>query len=66
MLAVCIKRMTFPEKKDEEVCDESNLQAIEENDAQVNLAFKLPYLEKGYLGTEGYHTRLYYVATILC
>lgn len=62
MLAACIKRMAFPEKKDDQACNESELQAIEENDAQVNKAFKLPYLEKGYFGTEGYHTRLYYVA----
>lgn len=62
MLAACIKRMAFPEKEDEQVCNEPELQAIEENDAQVNKAFKLPYLEKGYFGTEGYHTRLYYVA----
>ena len=62
MLAACIKRMAFPKKTDEQTCNESELQAIEENDAQVNEAFKLPYLEKGYFGTEGYHTRLYYVA----
>lgn len=62
ILAACIKRMAFPEKKDDQACNESELQAIEENDAQVNKAFKLPYLEKGYFGTEGYHTRLYYVA----
>lgn len=62
MLAACIKRMAFPGKEDEQECNESELQAIEENDAQVNKAFQLPYLEKGYFGTKGYHTRLYYVA----
>ena len=62
MLAACIKRMAFPEKEDDQVCNESDQQAIEENDAQVNEAFKLSYLEKGYFGTKGYHTRLYYVA----
>lgn len=62
MLAACIKRMAFPKLTDEEACNESELQAIEENNAQVNKAFKLPYLEKGYFGTKGYHTKLYYVA----
>ena len=62
MLAACIKRMAFPKMTDEETCNESELQAIEENNAQVNKAFQLPYLEKGYFGTKGYHTRLYYVA----
>ena len=62
MLAACIKRMAFPGKNDEQVCNEPELQAIEENAAQVNEAFKLPYLEKGYFGTEDYHTRLYYIA----
>ena len=62
MLGACIKRMAFPGKTDEEVCDESQLLAIDENNAQVNEAFKLPYLEKGYFGTKDYHTKLYYVA----
>lgn len=62
MLAACIKRMAFPKMTDEETCNESELQAIEENDAQVNVAFKLPYLGKGYFGTKDYHPKLYYVA----
>ena len=62
MLSACIKRMAFPRKNDTDVCDDSNLQSIKENDAQVNKAFKLPYLEKGYFGTKDYHPKLYYVA----
>lgn len=46
MLAACIKRKAFPGKKDEEICDDSVLESIAENEAQVNKAFKLPYMEK--------------------
>ena len=41
---------------------EQHLETFTENAAQVNKAFKLPYLEKGYFGTKDYHPKLYYVA----
>ena len=62
MLAACIKRKAFPGKKDEEICDDSVLESIAENEAQVNKAFKLPYLEKDYFPKEGYHSKLFYMA----
>lgn len=62
MLAACIKRKAFPGKKDEEICDDSVLESIAENEAQVNKAFKLPYLEKDYFPKEGYHPTLFYMA----
>lgn len=62
MLAACIKRMAFPGKQDEDVCDDFVLEAIEENDAQVNDAFKLPYLEKDYFSRDGFHPNLYYLS----
>lgn len=62
MLAACIKRKAFPGKKDEEICDDSVLESIAENEAQVNKAFKLPYLEKDYFPKEGYHPKLFYMA----
>lgn len=62
MLAACIKRKAFPGKKDEEICDDSVLESIAENEAQMNKAFKLPYLEKDYFPKEGYHPKLFYMA----
>lgn len=62
MLAACIKRMAFSGKRDCEICDESEMKAIEDNDAQVNDAFKLPYLEKNYFAKESNHTQLYYLS----
>lgn len=62
MLEACIDRMAFPGKKDEERGDDVKL-TIEDNNAQVNEAFKLPYLEKEYFVKDGiYHTKLYYVS----
>lgn len=62
MLSACIKRMAFPGENDEDVCDDSVLETIEENDAQVNDAFKLPYLEKDYFPKDGIHPHLYYLS----
>lgn len=61
-LAACIKRMAFPSKKDEEVLDDSDAQTVEENNAQVNKAFKLPYLEEEYFKGKKDHPKLYYVS----
>lgn len=61
-LSASIKRMAFPGKKDEESCEESDIYTIEENDAQVNKAFKLAYLEKGYFAEGEYFPTLYYVS----
>ncbi len=49
-------------ENDEDVCDDSVLETIEENDAQVNDAFKLPYLEKDYFPKDGIHPHLYYLS----
>ena len=48
MLAACIKRKAFSGELDEKNCDDSELEAIAENEAQVNKTFRLPYLEKDY------------------
>lgn len=61
MLAACIKRKAFSGKKDDENCDDSELEAIEENEAQVNKAFRLPYLEKDYF-PKGSHSKLFYMS----
>lgn len=47
-LAVCIKKMAFPKDKvqEGERYTSEDMLTIEENDAQVNNAFKLKYLEK--------------------
>ena len=63
VLSASIKRMAFPEQKIEEskYYDTENLITIEENEAQVNSAFKVPYLEKDYfMGTNKY--KLWYIA----
>lgn len=62
MLAACIKRKAFAGEKDEENCDDSTLEAIAENEAQVNKAFRLPYLEKDYFPKGCYHPKLFYMA----
>lgn len=62
MLAACIKRKAFPGKKDEENCDDSELEAIAENEAQVNKAFRLPYLEKDYFPKTCNYNKLYYMS----
>ena len=61
MLIVCIKRKAFSGKKDDENCDDSELEAIAENEAQVNKAFRLPYLEKDYF-PKGSHPKLFYMS----
>ena len=61
MLAACIKRKAFSGKKDDENCDDSELEAIAENEAQVNKAFRLPYLEKDYF-PKGSHPKLFYMS----
>lgn len=61
-LAACIKRKAFPGEKDEDVCDDSQLETIAENEAQVNSAFKVPYLEKDYFPKDGYHPKLFYMS----
>lgn len=61
-LAASIKRKAFTGKKDEDVCDDSELETIAENEAQVNSAFKLPYLIKDYFPKDGYHPKLYYMS----
>lgn len=61
-LAACIKRKAFPGEKDEDVCDDSQLETIAENEAQVNSAFKVPYLEKDYFPRDGYHPKLFYMS----
>ena len=62
VLAASIKRKAFTGKKDEEVCDESQIETIAENEAQVNSAFRVPYLEKDYFPKDGYHPKLYYMS----
>lgn len=61
MLIACIKRKAFSGKKDDENCDDSELEAIAENEAQVNKAFRLPYLEKDYF-PKGSHPKLFYMS----
>lgn len=61
MLAACIKRKAFSGKKDDENCDDSELEAIAENEVQVNKAFRLPYLEKDYF-PKGSHPKLFYMS----
>lgn len=61
-LAASIKRKAFPGKKDEDVCDDSQLETIAENEAQVNTAFRLPYLEKDYFPKDDYHHKLFYMS----
>ncbi len=61
-LAACIKRKAFPGEKDEDVCDDSQLETIAENEAQVNSAFKVPYLEKDYFPKDSYHPKLFYMS----
>lgn len=61
-LAASIKRKAFPGAKDVDVCDESQLETIADNEAQVNKAFKLPYLEKNYFPKDGYHYKLFYMS----
>ena len=62
-LAVCIKKMAFPKDKvqEGERYTSEDMLTIEENDAQVNNAFKLKYLEKNYFGGEK-KDKLYYIA----
>ena len=60
-LAASIKRKAFPGEKDEDVCDDSQLETIAENEAQVNKAFRLPYLEKDYF-PKGSHPKLFYMS----
>lgn len=62
MLAACIKRKAFSGEKDEKNCDDSELEAIADNEAQVNKAFRLSYLEKDYFPKDGYHPKLYYMS----
>ena len=62
VLAASIKRKAFPGEKDEDVCDDSQLETIAENEAQVNSAFKVPYLEKDYFPKNGYYPKLYYMS----
>ena len=62
VLAASIKRKAFPGEKDEDVCDDSCLETIAENEAQVNSAFKVPYLEKDYFPKNGYYPKLYYMS----
>ena len=62
MLAACIKRKAFPGEIDEKNCDDSELEAIAENEAQVNKTFRLPYLEKDYFPKDGYHLKLFYMS----
>lgn len=61
-LAACINRKAFPGEKDEDVCDDSQLETIAENEAQVNSAFKVPYLEKDYFPKDSYHPKLFYMS----
>lgn len=61
-LAASIKRKAFPGEKDEDVCDDSQLETIAENEAQENTAFRLPYLEKDYFPKDGYHHKLFYMS----
>ena len=61
-LAASIKRKAFPGEKDEDVCDDSQLETIAENEAQVNTAFRLPYLEKDYFPKDGCHHKLFYMS----
>ena len=61
-LAACIIRKAFPGAKDEDVCDESQLETIAENEAQVNKAFRLPYLEKNYFPKGRDYHKLYYMS----
>ena len=62
MLAACIKRKAFSGELDEKNCDDSELEAIAENEAQVNKTFRLPYLEKDYFPKDGYHPKLFYMS----
>ena len=62
MLAACIKRKAFSGEIDEKNCDDSELEAIAENEAQVNKTFRLPYLEKDYFPKDGYHPKLFYMS----
>ena len=61
-LAASIKRKAFTGKKDEDVCDDSELETIAENEAQIHSAFKLPYLKKGYFPKGVNHSKLYYMS----
>lgn len=62
MLAACIKRKAFSGELDEKNCDDSELEAIAENEAQVNKTFRLPYLEKDYFPKDSYHPKLFYMS----
>lgn len=62
MLSACIKRMAFPGKKDEDICEDCDLEIIAENDAQDKEAFRLQYLEKNYFSGDGFHSHLYYLS----
>lgn len=62
-LSACIKRMAFPQEETIAggVYQIDDVVTIEENAAQVNQAFKLKYLDKGYFSGEK-KEKLYYVA----
>lgn len=58
-LAICIKRMAFPEDKEGEELSEEERHELEEDQHQVNTVFRLPYMEKEYF-TGKNHQELYY------
>ena len=62
-LSACIKRMAFPQEETIAggVYQIDDVVTIEENAAQVNQAFKLKYLDKGYFSGKK-KEKLYYVA----
>ena len=62
MLGVCIKKMAYPGKPNEEILDDDQQDAMAENEAQILEAFKLPYLEKNYFEAGAAYPTLYYMS----
>lgn len=63
VLSASIKCLAFPKQdlKEGDYIDAENIATIEENEAQVNSAFKVPYLEKNYFKGNK-KTKLWYAA----
>lgn len=58
-LAVCIKRMAFPEDKNGEELNPEEKHELQEDQNQVNNTFRVPYMQDGYF-TGKNHQELYY------
>lgn len=58
-LAVCIKRMAFPEDKQEQNLTPEEEHELKEDQCQVNEVFKVPYMQDGYFSGNN-HQELYY------